>query len=443
MFKKTFLLYVLVIVIAGCSSEPKVNELPITADTQVELNRVELKMQKAKEQQIDVLSPKHFASAQKALKKAHKAEASEKNKKEILHQIALADKELSLASDVAVSSHQVLHGVIEARRDAVQAHAQMNLSDEMNKADNKLMNMTEKIEKKDISQADAKRLDLEKTYRDLEMKSIKKEKLEISHQMIEQAIKEGAKNLTPETLEWAQKKVTANQLLIETNRHDTSVIETAASDARASAARLLKMVRTAKKSTAKNAEELAKLAEVNEQAALQSENELAHTESNLEKSQRKLATLSADNEKLQSAVSLDQKYETVRREFAEDEADVYKQGNKILIRLKGLSFENNKEGLRSDSFPLLAKVQKVLTSIKPNHVLIEGHTDSTGDKKLNEDLSVKRAKSVESYLVANKSIAEEIIESTGMGYAKPIATNKTMEGRAQNRRVDVIITAEE
>ncbi len=72
--------------------------------------------------------------------------------------------------------------------------------------------------------------------------------------------------------------------------------------------------------------------------------------------------------------------------------------------------------------------------------MIEGHTDSTGSKELNERLSQERAESIEKYLVANSLIPDEKISAKGLGDSKPISTNKTPEGRSQNRRVDVIIT---
>lgn len=113
-----------------------------------------------------------------------------------------------------------------------------------------------------------------------------------------------------------------------------------------------------------------------------------------------------------------------------------------MLRLKGLSFKKSKSGIGSENFPLLAKVQKIISEIGPSQIAIEGHTDSLGEKKLNDDLSVQRALAVQSYLVENKNVAPDKITATGFGYAKPIATNKTAKGRAQNRRVDVIITAE-
>jgi outer membrane protein OmpA-like peptidoglycan-associated protein len=129
-------------------------------------------------------------------------------------------------------------------------------------------------------------------------------------------------------------------------------------------------------------------------------------------------------------------------EFSNDEAEVYKQGNKLLLRLKGLSFANGKAELTDKNFALLNKVKKVIGDVDASQVLIEGHTDSIGAKEINTALSEKRAKAVEAYLTADEGINAAKITTEGFGDTKPIATNKTAAGRSQNRRVDVVISAE-
>ena len=78
-------------------------------------------------------------------------------------------------------------------------------------------------------------------------------------------------------------------------------------------------------------------------------------------------------------------------------------------------------------------------SLDPSEVVVEGHTDSVGTSAKNKTLSEERAVTVASYL-SNNGLDERKIQSRGFGFGKPIATNKTSAGRAQNRRVDVVIT---
>ena len=74
------------------------------------------------------------------------------------------------------------------------------------------------------------------------------------------------------------------------------------------------------------------------------------------------------------------------------------------------------------------------------HIVIEGHTDSTGSDAMNEHLSQRRADSVREYFVANGTLPKDKIVSVGYGSKRPLASNQTAEGRAINRRIDLIIT---
>mgnify|MGYP003484225716 CR=1 FL=1 len=65
---------------------------------------------------------------------------------------------------------------------------------------------------------------------------------------------------------------------------------------------------------------------------------------------------------------------------------------------------------------MLSKVQKVIGDIGASQIEVEGHTDSSGGKKINEELSAKRAKSVQSYLVSNNNVPAEKITATSYGY---------------------------
>jgi outer membrane protein OmpA-like peptidoglycan-associated protein len=426
----------------ACSTEPQVNEFNQNTDPQVELERVDRNINQAKAHQVDVLSPQNYEHAIEAWNKAVKARSKNADQTQILHHIAVAQAYLDQAQMAANVSHQLLKGPISARLDALAARAQVHAAKNIDQADKELKDLTEQIESNNTSNAESKSAGLEIKYREIELQSIKKEKLGMAQAYMQQAIKEGAPKLTPETLVWAQKQLANDEAIITADRHNMTEVNKASANAIASAQRLIKMVRSAKNSTAKNPEDRARQLEKNELAMSSAENQLDKTQDDLEKSENKLDHAKSTNQKLESEVWLNKKFEAARREFTKDEAEVYKQGDKLLLRLKGLSFPNNKAVMGSNNFQLLAKVQKVIGDIGPSQILIEGHTDSVGSKKSNEVLSSERAKSVQSYLIANKNIAADKITAEGFGDAKPIATNKTALGRAQNRRVDVIISAE-
>ena len=85
------------------------------------------------------------------------------------------------------------------------------------------------------------------------------------------------------------------------------------------------------------------------------------------------------------------------------------------------------------------KVVDIMETFTEATFKIVGHTDNVGSKDKNKQLSADRAAAVKNFLVEN-GISESRIETEGMGDAKPVASNKTPEGRAQNRRIEFIRT---
>ena len=92
-----------------------------------------------------------------------------------------------------------------------------------------------------------------------------------------------------------------------------------------------------------------------------------------------------------------------------------------------------------------AELNRAISFIKkyPDaHVKLEGHTDSKGSEDYNQRLSERRAKAVQQYIVKEGGTKESKITSAGYGELKPVDTNNTDEGRAKNRRVEVLIMSE-
>jgi outer membrane protein OmpA-like peptidoglycan-associated protein len=104
--------------------------------------------------------------------------------------------------------------------------------------------------------------------------------------------------------------------------------------------------------------------------------------------------------------------------------------------LAGVQFDNDKATLRPESFAILDKTVEGLKDWGNAKIVVEGHTDSNGSDKHNMDLSQRRAETVRDYLIS-KGIAADRLTAKGYGESKPIADNRTAEGRAENRRVDL------
>ena len=105
-------------------------------------------------------------------------------------------------------------------------------------------------------------------------------------------------------------------------------------------------------------------------------------------------------------------------------------------------FDLGKADLRPDTLSVLTKIAEVLRPL-PNHVRVEGHTDNlpinTPRFPSNWELSTARATSVIRYLIEEENLDPERLSAAGYGEYRPIDTNDTPEGRARNRRVDLVI----
>ncbi len=106
------------------------------------------------------------------------------------------------------------------------------------------------------------------------------------------------------------------------------------------------------------------------------------------------------------------------------------------VVLRGVNFEFGKATLTGDSYVILDQVYASLVEWPEVKVEIRGHTDSIGSRLSNKRLSYNRAMSVRNYLI-QKGISPDRIIATGMGEDEPMADNKTAEGRAINRRVEL------
>jgi outer membrane protein OmpA-like peptidoglycan-associated protein len=144
--------------------------------------------------------------------------------------------------------------------------------------------------------------------------------------------------------------------------------------------------------------------------------------------------------------------ERARREEAEQRAaqaaadlakvaTVKQEPRGLVITLSGsVLFASNKSELLPAAQMRLNDVANALNRQDPNsNIVVEGHTDSQGTASYNQELSQRRAQSVRNYLVA-RGIASDRVTAQGFGLTRPIADNETTEGRANNRRVEIVVS---
>jgi OOP family OmpA-OmpF porin len=110
--------------------------------------------------------------------------------------------------------------------------------------------------------------------------------------------------------------------------------------------------------------------------------------------------------------------------------------------IQGIYFAVNRAALKSESYAVLKEAVEVLKKHPTIRIEVVGHTDSTGSDAFNRDLSLRRAEAVADYLVS-RGVSRSALTPVGRGEAMPIATNDTATGRANNRRVELVISADE
>ncbi|WP_051978456.1 OmpA family protein [Edaphobacter aggregans] len=113
----------------------------------------------------------------------------------------------------------------------------------------------------------------------------------------------------------------------------------------------------------------------------------------------------------------------------------------LIVNMSDVLFDTGKYTLKPETQISLAKVSGILQSYPGLKLQVEGYTDSTGSPEFNQKLSENRAGAVRDFLVT-QGVAPDNIASTGYGMAKPVADNNTAQGRALNRRVQLVVSGD-
>jgi outer membrane protein OmpA-like peptidoglycan-associated protein len=106
--------------------------------------------------------------------------------------------------------------------------------------------------------------------------------------------------------------------------------------------------------------------------------------------------------------------------------------------VRGILFDTDSDRIKPESAPAIKQIARLLETNPALKLLIEGHTDSVGDASHNLDLSKRRAESVRAALVGQFAIDAARLSAAGLGAGKPVEANDTPQGRAQNRRVELV-----
>lgn len=136
---------------------------------------------------------------------------------------------------------------------------------------------------------------------------------------------------------------------------------------------------------------------------------------------------------------MDAQEKKLREKLQASGVSVTRQGDNLILNMPGnITFRTGSPDLNANFFKVLDSVELVLKEYDKTLIVIAGHTDDVGTDENNLRLSQSRAESVGNYFVGHGVSANRIV-ATGYGESRPIASNKTAQGREQNRRVELTL----
>lgn len=198
----------------------------------------------------------------------------------------------------------------------------------------------------------------------------------------------------------------------------------------------------AKKNLEKTKAELADQKRKAEQDIKEKQAELKQKQAELAQKEQEVAKTKQQLEQEKQARLATEKKLTAAMASLAEVAKVKEEKRGVVITISGeVLFASGKYALLPIAQSKLDDVAKALQDQGFKSILVEGHTDSRGSAKKNEELSFQRADAVRSHLIS-RGIDSGKIKSIGIGSSRPIASNSTAEGRANNRRVELVVTPE-
>lgn len=172
-----------------------------------------------------------------------------------------------------------------------------------------------------------------------------------------------------------------------------------------------------------------------------SEKQIAELNQRLSKYESQLSDLGEVRRKLQIRRDAEAKIKRLTSLFDPQQVEILlTPESDVILRMKKLNFRSGSAVIPPDAYALLDQVIQSITIFPDRKVRIEGHTDFIGSDKFNQKLSERRAQAVKEYLDERMQGGKKV-SAVGYGETRPIANNETAAGRAQNRRIDIVLIA--
>ena len=431
-----------------------------------------------------LLAPRSYGAATKDYEAAEAGLNRGRNIDYVRSKAGSAEAHYKTATIAAALAKTVLSQVMKSRQDAANAKATELSTEIWDKAQREFGTAIRYLERGDLKNAKRKDIAATSLYREAELVAIKAQYLTETRRLLADAERARVGRYAPLTLGRANQLLAEAEKELNENRYDTDRPRNLARQANYEAKHAIYLSKVVQEVRNKDLtveqlvleweEPLNKIAgaadivpamsnghaelvgelvahiedQGNEIQGLQQDYEagnlrLADMEEELRALDQRLGGATAERaalvQRLEAQARVKAQFEQVEKMFNRNEARVFREGNNVILRMVGLSFDSGKSEIRQGSFDLLTKVERAIDVFPRSELVIEGHTDSYGGDESNQQLSQQRAESVQKYMINAMRIPSYRLIATGFGETNPVANNETESGRARNRRIDIVI----
>ena len=459
-------------ILASCAAQPSLTQDQVI-NQYPQIQALDSALQQAESAEAQILAPKTYQSTAKLLSES--ISAAQEGKIEKAQTIAQEGlNQVSGLTSTTANSREIMQDVLQAREHLYAADVVSLHSTEVTDLDNDLMKATMLIEKGNIEKAKKLRPELLADYQNLELSTLKKGIVDQAMAAVADAKKQRAAKLAPKTFARAEEQMLLATNLLDSDRSQTVEAEAYAKEAKWLAEKSASIAETVTDFDRRDysTEDIilwhqrqlevinqplglalpfnladTKPAESLRDAIVAQQEEMKAAIATEQEANDKLAIntqahqneLAARQEELIKENAYQKKCDIVQDMFNANEANVYLQGENVVVSAFGFDFLSGKSEIQTKNFPLMNKIIRAIKIFPNADIEVIGHTDSTGDETVNQSLSNDRAEKVAKFLVEIGDVSQDKITSQGYGESRPIATNETIPGRAENRRVEIII----
>ncbi|NOY62416.1 MAG: OmpA family protein [Gammaproteobacteria bacterium] len=471
------------VAIAGCATPPKLSDEETVAQ-QDKIAQLERRIKEARSQGVNYLAPESYKSALQSLDDASKSASDNKfDKADAATSAGLAA--LDKAEHDAATSRDLLAEILAMRERAIRASARQLFEKNTAALEKELSELANLIEKNQLEKAKRMRPELISAYADLELAALKETTIDAARASINSAKEEDAETQAPKTLKLAEEELALSLSILDADRTQTDKANRHAKRAKWHAERSRNLTEVSKDFDRRDytMEDVLlwhqqQLSDIYQplgselpfnQPASNTVTTMRSTYTKLLKERAEINSLSAQTEaKLHAQTALNQeevdrlkqefeltakkreaqkrkekeeqqRFESVQSLFTQNEANVYRQRQNVLVSAHGFRFPSGGSEIEADNFAMLNKIVRAINTFPNSAIEVSGHTDSTGQDNTNKWLSQERAEKVVKFLIEIGGFAPSRLTALGYGEARPVASNKTRGGRAANRRVEILI----